>query len=294
MNELRVMITLASLLLACFVALKIKSFMSWRDTFLGIGTIFIGFVIVCFGDSTMFTGVMIEMFIIASMTLVAFRLIHMRWGMENYDSVRYYRITMSRKQKIILAIVLVTLIGGLFGLSYWIKHNRNIKNTRDQSQIVSDAAKFKSEYPRVAANNRFVYASDKEVLSIFDNGSGVVFLGFPQCPWCQHLSEHVDRAARAEGVDKIYYLNIRDARASNNEVYQKLVKKLEPYLDKDDSGKPRIFVPDVSIVKNGKIIGRYKEESTGDDNITPDKYWTSERIERTSSQLRGFMRQLKG
>ena len=37
----------------------------------------------------------------------------------------------------------------------------------------------------------------------------------------------------------------------------------------------------VSIVKNGKIIGRYKEESTGDDNITPDKYWTNERIERT-------------
>ena len=294
MSELRVMIALVSLLLACFGALKIKSFMSWRDTFLGIGAIFIGFVIVYFGDSTMFTGVMIEMFIIASMTLVAFRLIHMRWGMENYDSVRYYRITMNRKQKIILAIVLVTLIGGLFGLSYWTKHNRNIKNTRNQSQIMSDAAKFKSEYPRVAANNRFVYTSDKEILDIFDHGSGVVFLGFPQCLWCQHLSEHVDRAARAEGVDKIYYLNIRDARASNNEVYQKLVKKLEPYLDKDDNGKPRIFVPDVSIVKNGKIIGRYKEESTGDDNITPDKYWTSERIERTSSQLRGFMRQLKG
>ena len=107
MSELRVTITLTSLLLACFGALKIKSFMSWRDTFLGIGAIFIGFVIVYFGDSTMFTGVMIEMFIITSMTLVAFRLIHMRWGMENYDSVRYYRITMNRKQKIILAIVLI-------------------------------------------------------------------------------------------------------------------------------------------------------------------------------------------
>ena len=267
--------------------------MSWRDTFLGIGAIFIGFVIVFYGDSTMFPGVMPGAFILASMALVAFRLIHMRWGMENYDSVRYYRITMSRKQKIILAIVLVTLIGGLFGLSYWTKHNRNIKNTMNQSQIVSDSAKFKSEYPRVAANNRFVYASDKEVLNVFDHGSGVVFLGFPQCPWCQRLSEYVDRAARAEGIDKIYYLNIREARTSNSEVYQKLVKKLEPYLEKDKNGNPRIFVPDVSIVKNGKIVGRYKEESTGDDNITPDKYWTSERIERALSQLRGFMSQLK-
>ena len=160
------MIALVSLLLACFVALKIKSFMSWRDTFLGIGTIFIGFAIVCFGDSTMFPGVMPGVFIIASMALVAFRLIHMRWGMENYDSVRYYRITMNRKQKIILAIVLVTLIGGLFGLSYWIKHNRNIKNTRDRSQIVSDAAKFKSEYPRRQIIASFMPAIKKSSISL--------------------------------------------------------------------------------------------------------------------------------
>ena len=196
------------------------------------------------------------------------------------------------KKFIAMVSVIIILCGAAAGL--WYNRQHSAEQPKTPSTNVSDATKFKSEYPRVATNNRFVYASDEEVLNIFDSGSGVVFLGFPQCPWCQHLSEYVDWAARAEGIDKIYYLNIRDARASNNEVYQKLVKKLEPYLDKDDSGKPRIFVPDVSIVKNGKIIGRYKEESTGDDNITPDKYWTSERIERTSSQLRGFMRQLKG
>ena len=196
------------------------------------------------------------------------------------------------KKFIAMVSVIIILCGAAAGL--WYNRQHSAEQPKTPSTNVSDATKFKSEYPRVATNNRFVYASDEEVLNIFDSGSGVVFLGFPQCPWCQHLSEHVDRAARAEGVDKIYYLNIRDARASNSEVYQKLVKKLESYLDKDDSGKPRIFVPDVSIVKNGKIIGRYKEESTGDDSITPDKYWTTERIERTSSQLRGFMRQLKG
>ena len=196
------------------------------------------------------------------------------------------------KKFIAMVSVIIILCGAAAGL--WYNRQHSAEQPKTPSTNVSDATKFKSEYPRVATNNRFVYASDEEVLNIFDSGSGVVFLGFPQCPWCQHLSEYVDWAARAEGIDKIYYLNIRDARASNNEVYQKLVKKLEPYLDKDDSGKPRIFVPDVSIVKNGKIIGRYKEESTGDDNITPDKYWTSERIERALSQLRGFMRQLKG
>ena len=196
------------------------------------------------------------------------------------------------KKLIAIISVIIILCGAVAGL--WYNRQHTAEKPKTPSTNVSDAAKFKSEYPRVAADNRFVYASEDEVLRVFDSGSGVVFLGFPQCPWCQRLSEYVDRAARAEGIDKIYYLNIRDARANNNEVYQKLVKKLESYLDKDDNGKPRIFVPDVSIVKNGKIIGRYKEESTGNDNITPDKYWTTERIERALSQLRGFMRQLKG
>lgn len=196
------------------------------------------------------------------------------------------------KKTIAVVSVIIILCGAAAGL--WYNRQHSAEQPKTPSAIVSDAAKFKSEYPRVAADNRFVYASDSEVMRIFDSGSGVVFLGFPQCPWCQRLSEYVDRAARTEGIDKIYYLNIRDARASNSEVYQKLVKKLEPYLDKDDNGKPRIFVPDVSIVKDGKIIGRYKEESTGDDNITPDKYWTEERIERALTQLGGFMRQMKG
>ena len=201
------------------------------------------------------------------------------------------RVGMNKKLIAIISVIII-LCGAVAGL--WYNRQHTAEKPKTPSTNVSDAAKFKSEYPRVAADNRFVYASEDEVLRVFDSGSGVVFLGFPQCPWCQRLSEYVDRAARAEGIDKIYYLNIRDARANNNEVYQKLVKKLESYLDKDDNGKPRIFVPDVSIVKNGKIIGRYKEESTGDDSITPDKYWTTERIERALSQLRGFMRQLKG
>lgn len=195
------------------------------------------------------------------------------------------------KKTIAVVSVIIILCGAAAGL--WYNRQHSAEQPKTPSAIVSDAAKFKSEYPRVAADNRFIYASDSEVMRIFDSGSGVVFLGFPQCPWCQRLSEYVDRAARTEGIDKIYYLNIRDARASNSEVYQKLVKKLEPYLDKDDNGKPRIFVPDVSIVKDSKIIGRYKEESTGDDNITPDKYWTEERIELALTQLGGFMRQMK-
>ena len=34
-------------------------------------------------------------------------------------------------------------------------------------------------------------------------------------PWCQQLAPLVDDAAKAEGLDKIYYLDIRHARETN-------------------------------------------------------------------------------
>ena len=153
--------------------------------------------------------------------------------------------------------------------------------------------RFQAEYPRVAADNRFVYARDVALLDMLEHGTGVVFLGYPQCPWCQRLSEHVDQAARAEGIATIHYLNIRQARASRNETYQKLVARLAPYLSKDENGQPRIFVPDVTIVKHGSIVWRYKEEPTGDSAITPDRYWTAERAQRAVAQLRRAMQTMK-
>ena len=100
----------------------------------------------------------------------------------------------------------------------------------------TDATKFKEQYPKVVDNNKFVYSTDQEVMSIFDNGTGLVFLGFTECTWCQQLAPIVDEAARAEGLEKIYYLNIREARESNSPVYQALVDKLKDYLQKDEDG----------------------------------------------------------
>lgn len=189
-------------------------------------------------------------------------------------------------QAIITGVVIVITIS-LVGAAWYLQQHR------PQPTRQTDAARFQAEYPRVAADNRFVYARDVAVLDVLEHGTGVVFLGYPQCPWCQRLSEYVDQAARAEGVDMVHYLNIRQARASKNETYQKLVARLAPYLSKDENGQPRIFVPDVTIVKRGSIVWRYKEESTGDSTITPDRYWTAERAQRAVTQLRHAMRTMK-
>jgi len=187
----------------------------------------------------------------------------------------------------IITGVVIAIIISLVGAAWY------LQQYRPQPARQTDAARFQAEYPRVAADNRFIYARDVAVLDVLEHGTGVVFLGYPQCSWCQRLSEYVDQAARAEGVDMVHYLNIRQARTSKNETYQKLVARLAPYLSKDENGQPRIFVPDVTIVKRGSIVWRYKEEPTGDSTITPDRYWTAERAQRAVAQLRRAMRTMK-
>lgn len=158
----------------------------------------------------------------------------------------------------------------------------------------SDAARFKAAYSRVANDNRFVFASADEVLEKFESGSGLIFLGFQQCPWCQQLAPLVDDAAKAEGLDRIYYLDIRHARETNDATYKKLVEKLKPHLRTDENGQPRVYVPDVTALKDGRVVGHFLQETTVDgEKATADTYWTEERRARAVEQLRKMIRAMR-
>ena len=71
------------------------------------------------------------------------------------------RFGMNKKLIAIISVIII-LCGAAAGL--WYNRQHSAEQPKTPSTNVSDAAKFKSEYPRVAANNRFVYASDKESL----------------------------------------------------------------------------------------------------------------------------------
>lgn len=169
--------------------------------------------------------------------------------------------------------------------------------SRPQTPVLpqpSDAARFKAAYSRVANDNRFVFASASEVLEKFESGSGLIFLGFQQCPWCQQLAPIVDAAAKAEGLDKIYYLDIRHARETNDDTYKKLVEKLKPHLRTDENGQPRVYVPDVTALKDGRVVGHFLQETTADgEKATADTYWTRERRARAIEQLRKMIRAMR-
>lgn len=187
----------------------------------------------------------------------------------------------------------VVLIGTAIYLSTQQTPQSQKTTTEQATQSSSDAKKFHALYPLTAINNRFAISNPTTVLEVFEKGSGVVFLGFPSCPWCQQLAPIVDQAAHDENLTKIYYLDIGTARAENNDTYQKIVAKLKDHLKVDEQGNPRVYVPDVTALHNGQIVGRFRQEplKEGEQPKNAAEYWKdSGRRDRAKAQLRNIIR----
>ncbi|MGN1352574.1 MAG: hypothetical protein ACI4WF_00735 [Bacilli bacterium] len=151
---------------------------------------------------------------------------------------------------------------------------------------VTDASKFKEEYSNVSEDNVFVYRTDKEIIDILKHGTGIVYLGFPECPWCQAYVSYLDEVAKETKIEKIYYLNILEIRKNNTKEYQEIVSLLDNYLSYDEEGKKRIYVPAIVAVKEGEIIG-FDDETSHDTKgyETPEEYWKNEDLDGLKAKL---------
>ena len=90
--------------------------------------------------------------------------------------------------------------------------------------------------------------------------------------------------------EKIFYCDIREDRANNSEDYQRIVSILPGHLQYDDEGRPRVYVPDLSIVSRGRIITRDFETSKETLGYsTPEEYWNEERVNALKERLRAGM-----
>lgn len=186
----------------------------------------------------------------------------------------------------------------------------------------SDAKKFKDEYEslnnktsvsghkikslKISSNNPIKYSNYDEIIDVIKNKSGVIYLGYPDCPWCRTAIPVLLEAAKDYKIDTIYYLNIKYDRdyyevKDNKLVYQKdsngkekkgvkgyfkllklLDKELDDYIVKDSDnkeynvGEKRIYVPLIIFVNDGKIIGTHTStvdtQESGYDNLTDEEY----------------------
>ncbi len=187
---------------------------------------------------------------------------------------------MNKKVKYIILGVLLILIASLVVYFVFIKKDNN-----------TDNIKFSKEYTSVSKDNIFVYRSKEEIINILEHGTGIVYLGFPECPWCEAYVVLLNEIAKNEGIEKIYYYNIKEDRDDNTKFYQKVVSILNDYLNYDEEGKKRIFVPNITFVKEGKIIFNDNETSLISDKV-PSEYWTEEKKNLFNEKLRKNINEL--
>ncbi len=158
----------------------------------------------------------------------------------------------------------------------------------------SDSKRFALEYNQVSDENVFVYRNIDEIINILEKGTGVVYIGFPECPWCQAYVPILDEVAKELEIDKIYYFNILEDRKENTENYKKIVSILKNHLLNDSEGNNRVFVPDITVVKDGEIVGHDNETSVvTEEDGTPEEYWTKEKKESLKLKLKSYMEIIK-
>jgi hypothetical protein len=126
-----------------------------------------------------------------------------------------------------------------------------------------DAKRFAATYP-VSEDNPFIFASFDELVMQFKYGTGVIVFGFPACPRCRNAFPVLEKAFKEMEMDryaglrgKILYYDMFDDREANNERYLTLVEYTKDFLRTDDSGRPRIYSPDVFFLAAGTILGNH-------------------------------------
>ena len=175
-----------------------------------------------------------------------------------------------KKKKIIIisSIVVLLLIVGLVLFLVFKKNNNN-------QNVDEEKVKFAEEY-KISKDNVFTYRTIEEINKILKNGTGLVFLGFPECPWCRGYVPLINEIAKKEGLEKVYYFNIYKDRKNNTEEYQEMVKLLKGFLRYDDEGNERIYAPSLIAVKEGKVVEfddtRYWDNKKYD---SAEEFWQS-------------------
>lgn len=184
---------------------------------------------------------------------------------------------MKKKRIMILVSVIILFMIGVVSLVLFLKKDK---------KTASDMEKFSAEYHEVAKNNVFVYRNIDEIINILEKGTGIVYLGFPECKWCQRYTKYLNEVAMDMGISKIYYYNIREDRKLNTENYQKIVSILENYLQNDEEGNKRIYVPSAIALKKGEIVG-FDDETAWDTKgfETPDEYWNTDEVKDLKEKL---------
>lgn len=180
-----------------------------------------------------------------------------------------------KKNVIILSIIVVIAL--VIAILFFLLNNKGM----------SDGERFKQEYEelndshlevKIDSDNMIKYIGLEEAIDIIKNDTGVIYFGYPSCPWCRNAVPVLLDAASSTSLDTIYYVNaynIRDVKEIDDDgnivtinegdrLYDDLLEVLDDILDPYtltldngeviDLGEKRLYVPMVLFVKDGEVV----------------------------------------
>ena len=150
----------------------------------------------------------------------------------------------------------VTIIVNINSSNATSDYSKNFKAEYEALNYLYNSNK-KSVRMNIPLDNPIVYSNLTEILDVIKTKTGIVYFGFPECPWCRNAVPVLLDSAKNNNIEKIYYLNPKDYRNLDNRDYQELVSILNPYLKEDENGIKKLYVPDVYFIKDGKVVGNH-------------------------------------
>lgn len=185
------------------------------------------------------------------------------------------------KVKIELGILLI-----IFLLSSYLIYNFVDSDTKNI--VTNEEIRFKEEYEKlngvyndktnhyymnvnILENSNVKYKNANEIIDILKNGTGVIYFGFPECPWCRNLVPILVDTLNQYTMPFYYYnaYEIRDNKHldDNGDIvvdkegtkeYYEIVDILKDYLGEysglNDNSIKRLYFPTIVFVKEGKIL----------------------------------------
>lgn len=97
--------------------------------------------------------------------------------------------------------------------------------------------------------------------------SGIIYYGYPNCPWCNEAVPLMNEIAKKYD-QSIFYVNKKSQDSLDHpEEEEQAVALLskEITLEKDEEGNPHLYVPEVVVIKNGKITSHHMGTVDGHD-----------------------------
>lgn len=158
-------------------------------------------------------------------------------------------------------LIIVIMIGIVYFIDIKIDEKKDEKvhtTFKEEYESYNDIKNDNGDVIEVSipSNNTIQEVADKEIISVLEEKTGIVYFGFPTCPWCRNIIGILTELANEKNIP-IYYFNPQNIRNDDNDTYQKLLKRLDSYLETDDNGKKVLYVPDVYFIKDGKIVGHH-------------------------------------